>query len=631
MVQEIPKFRSTSVTQTPSMGIVSQTGTRAAAQAVADVAIEKQAIGNMAGQLADYAGQKADQFAARYYTQKAQDDVRRLGLDPADIPEPLTQADRIYREAALKTYSINMERDIEENLSRLARDNEGNPEAYRKLADAFIKGKSSQVAPELRNAAMQIGNATITRNYARMDADRRSKQLAEAKRVEQSRLMEIKAQIQNAPDDEMKQYYFAQANALLDNSTEFFTDDAREKAKVDFANGIIIDNIKQQVFDGEITPQEAADKLRGIGVAVDLQVRQELTNLANGAINRANAKEAELVRQQAQQNKAVIESYYGEVAQLRLSGTDLSIDEAEDKKNNLMSDLIEQGAPPSEALAAADKFERYINLKSDHQETVTNIKEMVMNGDPRAMEAIQAATDAGHITPETRLSLLEDATKAKIDPMDNPIVIDAWGDAFPKILMEDRMSLSDERKEIYDQQRQYYNEMMSEAARYVEEGRATSLADAASQLGDKYKRHTQRLDERMLNLAIADYPVNIRQGVRQELASDMPRIRVYDASENVPAARESSLSYGTLSSGEFVNPDIAKEIEMYWGEGRWTEENKAQRLAYIMLQVDRFFADPRRKDSQRPPYQREEIEAWAKSLGLYDQDLELQLDDIYGN
>lgn len=290
MARDIPTFQSDRVSNIPNMGIVADSGSQAIGQAMQQRARVFDVIG-------DFANQKADQMMAREQKIAAEEAVLAGGLDPATLKNPFTKADQIYREAALNTYSIQIEDNIEKNLFRLYSESKYDPQGFAKKADSFLKGTVSGLAPELKSPVLKFAQADARKKAFSLEQERKQKMLQEAESIEKLKIEEYKAALTNATDEDERENLTVKIGKIIQGSQSYLTDELKLKVLNEHMRDVTKAVTLNQIADRKISISQAEEiyKQNNIPVTVsEMQTFYSAYNLkSNFALQQVNQRKAE--------------------------------------------------------------------------------------------------------------------------------------------------------------------------------------------------------------------------------------------------------------------------------------------------------------------------------------------------
>ena len=401
MAREIPTFRSERVTQIPSMGIVEQSGVR-------DMAATLDTRAKLANQVGAFANQKADEFVKRKMTIEAERAVRSGGLDPAALKDPVTMADKIYREAALNTYGIQVEdalnKTIQENMVKY----ENNPQGFLSASESYAKGVMGKLAPEMRNAYEQNAMGAIRKNHYAISENLRARARAEAIAVEDAYIETQTNKIINASPDE-RLALTAQVAEKINNSTRFITPEAKVAKIKELETKIIEGATLADVANKQLSPTEAMRKLKESGIAVDAPMMQRVFSAASIKDN----YEAQQLANEKAQREAVVTSIENAAFMDALNIAGGSEAQAMERMEQTVQQMVVAGAGGKEIEAMRNTYQNifYGNTR-DNKEVVLEVDRQIFNAEPIAEEFINLGLKNGSITPETAIQKRKELSEA---------------------------------------------------------------------------------------------------------------------------------------------------------------------------------------------------------------------------
>lgn len=403
MARDIPTFRSERVTQIPSMGIVEQSGVRAMSQSLDQRA-------RLANSIGEYANKKADESMARKMKISAENAVRQGGLDPATLKDPVTMADKIYREAALNTYTIQ----VEDALTKTIQDNavkyENDPTGFLNATQAYTKGVIGKLAPEMQSSFEQTAMANIRKNHFAISEQLRERAKAEAIAVEDAFIEQQIAGIINTSDPEERAAKMAKVGGTVMNSTRFITPEAKaakiKELEIKVIEGATITDVANKI----ITPTDAMRKLKTAGSAVDASMIQRVLSAASIKDN----YEANLLANEKARKEATITSIEtaGYNAALNLEGATET--QAMKKMEDAVTMMVMAGANGKDIESFRSSFENiYLGNTRDNGEVVQHIDQKIYNNDPIAEDFINVSLRNGAIKPETANKKMQELAEAR--------------------------------------------------------------------------------------------------------------------------------------------------------------------------------------------------------------------------
>jgi len=411
-MSSIPTFRSDRVTAKPSMGIVDQSGTRAFGEAVAQQSQFFDVVG-------DFANQKADQFMERSQRLAAEEAVRSGGLNPNDLSSPITAADRIYREAALNTYAIGVEDKIDKTLNRLYSESQYDPAGFQKKATEYMRGASSELAPELKNSVSKYALADMRRKAFSLDQELKAKTLNEAQELEKIKLEEIATKINNADDPEEKQSQLLKAMGLINSSVSALSPELKAQKAEEFSRDMAEAGIYKGLAMSQVRPDVAIQQLEDLGINVTVTKMQQVYNSygVKEAFHRRERQQGEAV--QSQQMIGFLDNVYNQTELARQNGI---VDDGQmaEIRDNTKKALVSMGAPAERLFEFETNFNKYMfGQQRDAPEVVNQVRDMINNVSAETPALIKKAHLSGAISTQTKIQLEQEAKEALSSPLNS--------------------------------------------------------------------------------------------------------------------------------------------------------------------------------------------------------------------
>lgn len=414
MVSNLPTFRSERVTQVPSMGIVNMSGDRAMAQAM-------QGVGKVFDQLGDFANRKLNEQMEREQTLAGIEIALGKGFDPMTLGDPVTAADRIFRESALNTYGIELQQNISNEINRLYFANQRNPKGFANAASAYVEQTVSSLPTELKTGASKIAMSLASQRHFSLLQDHQRRVVAETEAAEAHHLSGLRDRLTLAKSPEERQTIMAEVEQAFQRSTQFVTGEGRQAAYEQFVDSTYEQDIIHSVTKGNMTALQAINEFEKAGIVVDNQKRNEIYSASN---QRLNYIDAALNRRENNRKRLVTEverTYASVFFDLRESGSDPDLfDEVQRKASN---DLRQSGATANEIIEfRKDMARMFHGDPKDDPSAILALDAMVFDPSPNDMDRLNDIYRRALITPQTYQKYTEKMTKADADIMKNPQV-----------------------------------------------------------------------------------------------------------------------------------------------------------------------------------------------------------------
>ena len=405
MVSEIPTFRSNRVTQIPSMGIVEQTGLRSMANSMSNRA-------KLADQVGEFANKKANEYVERKMTIEAQNMVRTSGLDPATLSDPITMADKIYRESAINTYNIQVEDSLNKTIQQNATKYENNPTAFLNESQAYVKGVVNKLPPEMQNSFEANASASITKNHYNLSEQLRARVKAEAIAVEDAFIEQQISKIINTDDKGERQVLMASAVEKISNSARFITPGAKDAKIKEINEKIVIGATLTDLTNKDTTPLDAIEAMKSAGVAVDSSMTQRVFS-AYTVRDNYEAQQANNAKAMREAKVDAIESA-AYTTSLNLNGAIQTEEQFRQGVDATVASLVAAGANGKEIDQVRTTMSNiYYGNITDNSEVVLEIDRQIADVNPMADSFIKLAMRNGTITPATAQDKLEKIADAR--------------------------------------------------------------------------------------------------------------------------------------------------------------------------------------------------------------------------
>jgi len=415
MVADVPTFRSNATTQIPSMGIVSQSGTRAMGEGFARV-------GNFFDVVADYNNKKLDQKMQRDMTRMGQEIASQKGFDPDTLnTDPITAADQILRESALNTYAITLESDIENSINTAHVKNLRNPEGFKAVTDKYIEKTVASTPWELRNGVSKLATGMANSKYAGIKMETARRAIAETEAAEKKFLDNLADKAVLAKSPEEREIAINKIQSMLDNSTAYMTQAGRNAAKAELVQKIFTEAEMQEVMVGNVSPLQALERLKANGVVTDSTTLNNFYSVANQKIRFEEALEQRTEKAREKTVQKISEQFLLDAYDTKMAGGE---PETFDEIMRLSAQTMrEHGASVQEIQKHNEVIRATIyGDGKDNPQAVTVIDELIFNADPNGMETIDKMFSNGMINAATRQKKVEEYTKATSDIIKNPII-----------------------------------------------------------------------------------------------------------------------------------------------------------------------------------------------------------------
>jgi len=410
MVTPIPTFQSNR-TLTP-VAPVSFSGDRAMASAFGDV-------GKVFDQLGAFAERKLYERMEREQTILGQEIASSKGFDPNTLPDPRTAADKIYRESALQTYAISVEHDVTTRLNGLYLANHRNPNGFAAAADAYVTNTVDALPPELKNGVSKLAMSMAAQKHFSLLAEQQKTIIAEGEKAERSYINHLQDQFALSKDGAERQAILNKLEKTIDNSRTYLTKEMKEAVKRETLNGVFMNDVFARATTGEITPIEAVDELRSLGVVPDSTTLNQIYSAANQKIN----FEENQARVRAGNRQASVQAAAEENMQAiyDLAATN---DKPEffDIRTAMGAEAIRaSGGTIEDVMKFKDAARKvFYGDKKDNENALLVLNEAIYDADPNAVQQVNKAFTEGQITAQTRQKMLEDYTGRRAQIRNNP-------------------------------------------------------------------------------------------------------------------------------------------------------------------------------------------------------------------
>lgn len=608
MAREIPTFTSERTTQIPSMGIVQQSGVR-------EVARGLEARGAVYDQIGEYANKKADEFMERNQRLAAEQAVREGGLNPKDLSNPITAADRIYREAALNTYAIQVEDDIDKNLNRLYSESKYNPAGFQTKASSYLQGTIGGLAPELKNGVSKFAMADIRKKAFSLDQEYKSKILAESAALTEAKLNETAVKYVNAETPEEREAAFVKAASLINSDATTLTPELKAKQLETFTRKIALDAAVTDVMNSRTTPLAAVQSLKEAGVAVTPEVQMRIYN-SHGVHDQFERKKQNAAREQA----ALAAEQVEDQLYSSLLNPDLSAEDMQSLKAQADQQLTALNVGAKDRYKVLSSFEDnfYDNVKPS-PEIESYLNDIIETLDPQAEQIIKQGVRDGAIPATMGIEKLSELRTERGSVRNNsyfkqyeaeflqqqfPLAVfyKTANDVPPSILPEWQ-----QQNVAYQNHVRQINELVNNP----DMEKRVSLEDAIAQ---QRGRSSQNLQTNQITRAVP--PDNPERNVVQQMITDEePVMRFFD-----PLAREADrvIDYNPKKPDATRQPTRDLEFKQFF-DGPMNRENAVGRIRFYLKQNAMYYRyNP---DGKSPPISFDVIQGIQDTFGIKDEDL----------
>lgn len=415
MVATIPTFQSDRVTQIPSMGITDMSGMRAMGGAISN-------IGRAFEQIANVEGERADQLMKRKMMERADADVRDRGLDPAKLADPVTAADSIYRQAAMNTYAIKVERDVDDKLNAIALQNRNNPSGYKAQAEGYLKGTVSSLPWEMRNGVEKSASSVIAQRTFAMQQNLQARAIAESEALEDAEIERLSASAVNA-EPEMRGPIMDKINTIVSGSTKYITTEGRNARVREVQDDLLFNTTVKDVMEKRISPADGAKRLAESGVAVT-PGRQEQLNNAEFVHDNYEARIDNIRKgKQAAIVSGIEQGFFDQLDATIQAQPDIPFSQLQTMIRNTQSQLRASGVSGEAVLDFANKaYKSAATTQVDNYDIVDVVDDQINAGQyDEAMKLLQSArgTDVSRETYQARFRQIQEE---KAGVISNPVI-----------------------------------------------------------------------------------------------------------------------------------------------------------------------------------------------------------------
>ena len=610
MVSEIPTFTSQKVSGIPSMGIVSMSGDRAMGQAMTNVS-------GFFDNIAEYNNKKLDDKMRRETTVMAQDAVRSGGLNPNDLDDPYTLADQIYREASLNTYAIQVETDIDKSLNQFEIDSKYNAKGYEVKATAFLDGIMSELAPEMRDSVEKYTMGKIVATSSSLAQETQRKALAESAAASSAYREKLVTEMVNAaPEERASIYVKIEASVAGDPST--ITADGK-RALLD---GIQIKYSKQiglrDAMTGDRTIPEILEGWKSQGVMITPSLKQQLYSSSQVEYNYQQTIYNKGVALRDQKLKQIQDAFY----ETLYENQDISTTEVTDIIAETQAIMVEHGADPKKVFEFEGKaLKSFMGANKDNGDAITFIDMNIDDVNPNTPLLIKQAVREGHISIATAREKENDFKLKSSEVYKNPqmkqYIATVLQKKYPNAQDFTGISPSDYNQSATDRERRanavrdqrLLREEINEITQKVNDPEnPTSLSRV---LAEKSGAESQIEGREIMVSDIGNIPEALE--IKSNLNSKQPAVEVF-IGDAVNSEKRQFMTYDDIDKlGDSDEQKYVKDVITRWGDGKWDDDNKIQRVEILMSLKD---------NDDRSIYTDEYIKGVINALGITLKDIE---------
>ena len=414
MVTPIPTFSSNATTQTAGMGIVQQSGAR-------QMGASLSAWGQVYNQVGDISGKFLNEQMKYEQQQQGIKDVMAGGINPKDLADPITAADRIHRQSALNTYAMQTESEISQHINDLAIENSMNPKGFANKADAFIRSSVANAPIELQGGIAKMSTSMAARHQFTISSADQQRTLAANQKAEQLGVQRLTLQAANETDPTARAETMARAIAVIGSSTLYPTPLSKQTAIDELQRGVIYQDTLRKLGDNSITPSEAIEAMKEVGGVTQQEFNEiygragTIANYEAAQLSRANARRA--AQSDAITNNAVYQVY--ELSQKE----DTTVADYNRIQEDLVTQLVANGASHQkiEVAKKAMNDARY-GGGIDDESTMLLIDQGIADADPDTIELINRSVANGSVRADTAVKKLTEASESTAGILTNPLV-----------------------------------------------------------------------------------------------------------------------------------------------------------------------------------------------------------------
>lgn len=411
MASQIPTFSSKMVTRTPEMGIVQQTGLRAYADANKQWARTYDA-------LAEWGNKKLDQYMETHQKNSGIEAAMQAGFDPNQLDNPITAADRIYRESAINTYMMRLQTDLEDNISRMSLSNQYNPTRFQAQASEYLKTTATNLPIDMQPSVARYGEAMAVRAYTQIAKETQVKVMAEAKEATKMRMTRLRSRYILSNDQSERDTIMAEAAATIDNDPNYLTPGLKLEAIQNFARGTEVNSTLSRVMRGELAPTRALQQLEANGIAVEMQEFNQLFSAAGVRMSYNGQARAEQTRLRGEQVKELQSQMFFDLQDMK--DKNASFDQLQSAIEGSVNELVFSGVPVDDASKFGKTLTSAVNAVPKTDAFVKNsIDYAIAAGDAQVPAMINAGVAARTIAPADAIALKTSWEQASSTPMNS--------------------------------------------------------------------------------------------------------------------------------------------------------------------------------------------------------------------
>lgn len=590
-------FRSTRVTQAPSFGIVQGAGMRAEAN------LFRQA-GGIFDEVAEFANQKLDQKAARDAREQAEHDVRAAGLNPAQLDDPITKADEIYREAAINTYTIQVEDDLNTTVSTFALEHDKDPQAFLAKSKGYVEGKINSLPIELRTPFEKQASALVSTEALRIKKALREQAIQETKALNAAKLDEYTAAAVNAGPEE-RQTHVAKALALIEADATTANPELKAARFRKFENDLLLGAKRRDVALGDVTPADAIRELEAAGIAVTPDVMRSIYNSYGIEEEFENRKAAQASAARAAQAQAVEDTVYQAMMEQNL--TEQEFVKVREEAAKVLVSIGEAERAMKFRQSASDQ---YYNIVIDSPEVVSDLEQLVDSVSPEAEASIDIAVRQNVLSAikarELKNELQVNRGSIKSSPEWKEFGATYLLSQYPYAFYTEAqiLTLDPNLRPEAERQIAIVNNIatrVNERVNNPDEAKRVSLPTALSEV--------QSQQEQRPSAIVESVPVsNPRMlEVQRTLIEEKPVYRHYNS---MAQGIQKMVDY-TIDDLATAPPEVRRHLELF--RGPFTHKNHKQRLNVMIAENEKYFRQ--NPDGRHPPYDLDLVEGIANTYG----------------
>jgi hypothetical protein len=405
MVEQLPRFTSERTTQIPSMGIVRATGHAALAQSAADSSMWA-GVGKMFETVGAYAEQKSREYVAYNTKRAAEEAVIQAGLNPAALKDPVTWADRIYRESAVAAYAIEVQTGIEQSVQQSALRHKNNPKAHEADLEGMLEGvrSSKDIPHELRVGAVKTATALSLQSAFQVRQQHQARVEAEQKAAFEVRRQELTLR---AAAGDMGAW--TELEAMTMNNPYMLTQEGRAAQSVENQRAIILQSSLNDMVSGKGTPTESINSLLASGISLTPAQMRDMYSIYNA---RDDEMRSRLAQEDKRQAKAVDDLIIEATQNLYQIGDSDPAFTSQVLNKELPRRLVELGVPAGDINKHINHIKELLGGdRKDDPEIMLAVKQMMFAGNADTPAFVQGAVLAGRLLPDTGMTLIEEHNK----------------------------------------------------------------------------------------------------------------------------------------------------------------------------------------------------------------------------